>query len=166
MNCKELVYLLADYLDGSMEAHLRNDLDAHIAMCDSCKNFLNTYDRTRIICRQVRMDEIPDEFRERLRSFVLEKAQEYRREIDHYRAAAAEEQKERAEALLSAYRKRRLSPALSLAFEAHRERCAACGAYLRYMNGGKEAPPRSEEVEQHLAGLFDEIPPGDDPFLS
>jgi len=43
MNCKELVYLLGEYLDGSMEEHLRKDLDSHIAMCDSCTNFLNTY---------------------------------------------------------------------------------------------------------------------------
>ncbi len=166
MNCKELVYLLADYLDGSMEEHLRNDLEAHIAMCESCQNFLNTYDRTRIICGKVRLDEIPDEFRDRLRSFVLEKAQEYRREIAQYRTAAAEEQKEKAEALLLAYRQGRLSPALSLAFETHREQCAVCGAYLRDLNGGREAAPRSEEIEQHLAGLFDEISPGEDPFLS
>ena len=78
MNCKELVYLLGDYLDGTMEEQLRGELDVHIEMCDSCMNFLNTYDKTRIICRQIRLSEIPEEFRERLRSFVIAKAREHK----------------------------------------------------------------------------------------
>jgi hypothetical protein len=34
MNCKELVYLLADYLDGTMEETLRQELSVHIEMCE------------------------------------------------------------------------------------------------------------------------------------
>ncbi|MDX1815919.1 MAG: zf-HC2 domain-containing protein [Thermodesulfobacteriota bacterium] len=85
MNCKELVYLLGDYLNGSMEDHLREDLDAHIVMCESCTNFLRTYDTTKLICRQVQLNEIPEEFRERLKSFVIEKAKEHHQELDKYR---------------------------------------------------------------------------------
>jgi len=83
MNCKELAYLLGDYLDGTMEEQLRGELDVHIEMCDSCMNFLNTYDKTRIICRQIRLSEIPEEFKSRLhraRLYLREELSRYLRE--------------------------------------------------------------------------------------
>jgi hypothetical protein len=166
MNCKELVYLLGDYIEGTMEEHLRKELDAHIAMCDSCTNFLKTYDMTRIICRQIRLNELPGEFRERLRSFVIEKAQEFGRELEKYRRMAAEEQKRNVEDLIRAFRERRLSPALSLLFETHRERCAACGGFIRQLNGAGDHKPCPEELEEHLAGFLDALPPGEEPYRS
>ena len=106
MNCKELVYLLGDYLDGTMEEQLRGELDVHIGMCEPCMNFLNTYDKTRIICRQVQLSEIPEEFRERLRSFVIEKAREHHKGIEKYLALAAEERRNQVRSLLRAFRER------------------------------------------------------------
>ena len=67
-----------------LREQLKGELDAHIAMCEPCLHFLGTYDKTRILCRQVTLDEIPPEFRERLRSFVLEKARERREGIEKY----------------------------------------------------------------------------------
>ena len=164
MNCKELVFLLGEYLDGTMEGHLRNELDVHIAMCESCLHFLNTYDKTRIICRQIKPSEIPEEFRERLRSFVSQKAMEHHREIGKYWKMAAEEQRRQVESLLRAVREGRLSSSLAVIFEAHRDRCETCGAYLRTVNGGQEPKPPTPEIEEHLAEFFDAIPPGDEPF--
>jgi Putative zinc-finger len=166
MNCKELVYLLGDYLDGTMEEHLRTDLDAHIAMCDSCTNFLKTYDATKLICRQVQLNEIPEEFRERLKSFVIEKAKEHNQAIDKYRKMAAEEQRREVGNLLQAFREKRLSPSLSLLFDVHRDRCLTCGEFLRYLNGGGEPKPCPEEIEAHLAEFFEALPPGEEPYLS
>lgn len=164
MNCKELVYLLGEYLDGSMEEHLRRDLDAHIAMCDSCTNFLATYDRTRIICRQISPADIPEEFRERLRSFITDKAREYHREIEKYRKMAAEEQRRQVDSLLRAFRERRLSSSLSLLFDTHRDRCDKCGAFLRLLNGGDETKPVPPDIEDHLAEFLEAVPPGEEPF--
>lgn len=166
MNCKELVYLLGEYLDGSMEEQLRGELDAHIAMCDSCMNFLNTYDRTKIICRQVQLNEIPEEFRERLRSFVTAKAGEYSREIEKYRRMAAEDRRKQVESLLRAFREERLSPFLSVLFDAHEIRCEICGAFIRALNGGEDPKPVSPEIEEHLAGFLDALPPGEEPYRS
>ena len=166
MNCKELVYLLGEYIDGSMEEQLRGDLDAHIAMCESCTNFLATYDKTRLIFRQVQLSEIPGEFRERLRSFLAEKAREHHQGIDRYRKMAAEEQRGQVEALLRAYHEGRLSPSLSRLFDLHRERCETCGAFLRSLNGGKETQPVPPEIEEHLADFFEALPPGEEPFRS
>ena len=164
MNCKELVYLLGDYLDGSMEEHLRAELDTHIEMCESCIHFLNTYDKTRIICRQVRLNEIPEEFRERLRSFVTAKGGEYSREIEKYRRMAAEDRRKQVESLLRAFREQRLSPSLTLLFDTHRDRCEKCGAFIRTLNGGEEAKHVPLEIEEHLAEFLDALPPGEEPF--
>lgn len=164
MNCKELVYLLGEYLDGTMEDHLRKDLDVHISMCDSCLNFLTTFDKTRIICRQVRLDEIPEEFRIRLKSFVMQKAAERHAGIDKYIRMAEEERHRDVLALIGAYRTRTLSPALSVLFESHRDRCGKCGAFLRSINGGEERISVPEEIEEHLAEFLDAIPPGEVPF--
>lgn len=166
MNCKELIYLLGDYLDGSMEDQLRRDLDAHIAMCDSCMNFLSTYDRTRILCRQIRLSEIPEEFKERLRSFLADKAREYHQGIEKYRKMAAEEQRRQVEELLRAFRERRLSPSLSLLFDSHRDRCGKCGAFLRTLNGGEATRPVPPGIEEHLAEFLEALPPGEEPFRS
>lgn len=166
MNCKELAYLLGDYLDGSMEEQLRKDLDAHIAMCESCMNFLKTYDTTKLICRQVRLTEIPEEFRERLNSFVMQKAREHHQGLEKYRKMAAEEQKRNVENLLRAFREQRLSPPLSLLFDTHRDRCETCGEFLRYLNGGGEPRPCPEEIEGHFAEFLEAIPPGEEPFRS
>jgi len=71
MNCKELVYLLGDYIDGTMDDQLRQELSVHIELCEPCLNFLKTYDKTRILCREIRPEEIPEEVRNRLKAFVL-----------------------------------------------------------------------------------------------
>ena len=166
MNCKELAYLLGDYLDGTMEEQLRGELDVHIEMCDSCMNFLNTYDKTRIICRQIRLSEIPEEFRERLRSFVIEKAREHHKGIEKYLALAAEDRRKQVESLLRAFREERLSPSLSVLFDAHRNRCEICGAFIRALNGGEDPASVPPEIEEHFAEFLDALPPGEEPYRS
>ena len=164
MNCKELVYLLGDYLDGSIEESLRKELDVHISMCESCKNFLATYDKTRIICRQVTFQEIPEEFKARLKSFVMQKAEERHRGIEKYIRLAGEERSRRVDSLVAAYRERRLTPAAVLLFERHRDRCPRCGAFLRSLNGGARKPDVPPEVVEHLAEFFDALPAGEDAY--
>jgi anti-sigma factor RsiW len=166
MNCKELVYLLGEYLDGTMEEQLRGELDAHIAMCDSCTNFLNTYDKTRILCRQVSLSEIPEEFRERLRSFVIKKAREHHKGIEKYIVLAAEEQRMQVRSLLRAFREQRLSPSLSVLFDAHRNRCEICGVFIRALNGGVDPTSVPPEIEKHFAEFLDALPPGEEPYRS
>ena len=46
MNCKELAYMLADYIDGSMDPRLREELDAHLAKCEPCMAFTKTFQAT------------------------------------------------------------------------------------------------------------------------
>jgi anti-sigma factor RsiW len=163
MNCKELIHLLGDYVDGSMEEPLRSELDVHISMCDSCLHFLNTYDTTRIICRQITMDEIPEEFRERLRLFVMTKAREHHAGIEKYLPAAVD-RRERAASIIRAYWDGRLSPALARELDSHRDRCPTCGAYLKSLNGGEAPLPLPEGLEEHIVSFLEALPPGEDPF--
>ncbi len=167
MNCKELIYLLGDYFDGSMEAQLRTELDSHVAKCVPCVNFLRTYGKTRELCRQLKPEEIPEDLKVRLKAFVVAKAREHRRDIEKYVARAAEEQRRQVAAILLADVEDRLSPTLAAIFEAHRGRCTVCGSFLQRVKtvpGGAHAEPPSE-IESHIADFLDALPPGENPVL-
>lgn len=166
MNCKELISLLEDYLDGTMEEQLKGELDAHIAMCEPCLHFLGTYDKTRILCRQVTLDEIPPEFRERLRSFVLEKARERREGIEKYLQKETMERHEQAVSVVNGYIAGQLSPHLSRDIDLHRRECPLCGEYFETLDQCGNNPEISREVEEHLQSLLDVLPAGEPPFRS
>ena len=46
MICQELVEVLTEYLDGTIGAHDRARLDAHIAVCDDCQVYLQEFKTT------------------------------------------------------------------------------------------------------------------------
>ncbi len=165
MNCKELVYLLGDYIDGTMEESLRRELDVHIAMCDSCLNFLSTYNKTRIACRQVKLQEIPEEFRVRLKSFVMRKAEERHQGIEKYIRIAEEEKRREVDSLIAAYREKRLTPVAAVLFDTHRDRCPSCGSFLRSLNGGAHSADVPAGIVDHLSEFLDALPPGEEPYL-
>ncbi len=164
MNCKELVYLLGDYIDGTMDESLRRELDVHIAMCESCMNFLSTYNKTRLACRQVELDEIPEEFRVRLKAFVMRKAEERHQGIEKYIRLAEEERRRSVDSLIAAYCEKRLTPAAAVLFDTHRERCPSCGSFLRSLNGGARNPDVPVGIVDHLAEFLDALPPGEEPY--
>jgi hypothetical protein len=165
MNCKELVYLLGDYLDGTMEEHLRQELSVHIELCEPCLNFLKTYDRTRILCRQIQPEEIPEEVRNRLKAFILQKAFEHHRDIEKYLERAAGERRAQVSGILRAYLTDRLSPTMNVLFRTHREGCESCGGFLKSLNGGKEVPAVPPEIEEHIAEFLEALPPGESPVI-
>jgi len=165
MNCKELVYLLSDYINGTMEELLRQELSVHIDLCEPCLNFLKTYDKTRILCRQIRPEEIPEEVRNRLKAFVLQKAREHHRDIEKYLERAARERREQVADILRAYFANQLSPTMEILFRAHHDRCETCGAFLRDINDGKASTAVPPDIEEHIAEFLDALPPGEVPTL-
>ncbi|MBI5577384.1 MAG: zf-HC2 domain-containing protein [Deltaproteobacteria bacterium] len=168
MNCKELVYLLGDYLEGTMEEHLRQEFSRHLELCEPCMNFLRTYDTTRILCRQIRPEEIPEEVRYRLKAFILEKVREHNLDIGKYVERAARERREQVETLLRAYAADRLSPTMAVLFRTHHDRCEMCGAFLKGIDGEKKTAVMTElspEIEEHIAGFIEALPPGEPPTL-
>jgi hypothetical protein len=165
MNCKELVYLLGDYLEGSMEEHLRQELAVHIERCEPCMNFLQTYDKTRILCRQIQPEEIPEEVRNRLKAFVLQKAREHHKDIEKYLERTARERSEQVTGILRAYLANRLSATMNLLFRTHRDGCDLCGAFLKGLNGGKAIPEVPPDIEDHIAEFLEALPPGESPVI-
>ena len=167
MNCKELVYLLGDYFDGSMDATLRRELDAHVAKCDPCVNFLRTYGKTRELCREIRPDEIPADLKVRLKAFVIAKAQEHHRDIEKYLARAADDQRRQVAQILLADIEDRLSPTMATIFESHRGRCTVCGSFLERVKKARGGAPEDApaDIESHIAAFLDALPPGEGPVL-
>ena len=72
-SCKELVDLMADYLEGQLDPDVARDLDQHLADCPPCLNFLKTYRATTHLIREVACEEIPPELGERLERFLRER---------------------------------------------------------------------------------------------
>jgi anti-sigma factor RsiW len=160
--------MLGDYLDGTMEEHLRQEFSVHLEMCEPCMNFLRTYDSTRILCRQIRPEEIPEEVRLRLKAFVMEKVHEHNRDIEKYLELAAGERRDQVATLIRAYADKRLSPTMELMFRTHKEQCETCGAFLKRINGGGLSagnPDLSSDIEEHIAEFLEALPPGETPTL-
>lgn len=68
--CRDIVALLADYLDGSLEPGAARSLRAHLEGCAPCIAFVNTYKGTVKAARQLKETDIPPELKERLLSFL------------------------------------------------------------------------------------------------
>lgn len=73
MTCRELIAVLADYLEQSLAADAVADLERHLADCAPCRAYIATYAKTRAIGGDAQRVEMPEEMRARLREFLLER---------------------------------------------------------------------------------------------
>jgi anti-sigma factor (TIGR02949 family) len=73
VQCREIVDLLADYLDGTLPLDTAKALETHLEGCQPCIAFVNTYRGTINAARKIREAEIPPELRDRLLSFLRRK---------------------------------------------------------------------------------------------
>ena len=169
MNCKELAYLLADYLDGSMDPRMRAELDEHIARCEPCMIFAKTY---RMTCRkaaELRGDiqyEIPDEVQERLTAFLVSAARKYPGQMEEYHRQAERECEAKVQAFCRAAIEGKLSSMSSLMVDGHIAVCPKCREYfviLRSAHADFCLPPH--EILEHVIRLLESLPPGEEFFL-
>jgi hypothetical protein len=65
-----MVDLIVEYLEDTLEPSLRQAFEAHIADCQNCWRFLQTYRETIALGQQLRGDTIPPDMRERLEAFL------------------------------------------------------------------------------------------------
>ena len=70
LRCQDVVELLADYLEGALEAAPAHDLEAHLSGCRDCAGFMATYRGTVGVVRTLSEHELPPELRSRLRAFL------------------------------------------------------------------------------------------------
>lgn len=66
LNCREVVDLVTEYLEGGLEVEERLAFERHVAVCPPCRGYLNQF---RLITRTagaLREDDVPEPLRERL----------------------------------------------------------------------------------------------------
>jgi anti-sigma factor RsiW len=73
VTCSDFLKELTDYLDDSMDAQTRAELEDHLQWCHNCYVICNTTKRTIEIYRDSQLYELPDDLRTRLRSAILAK---------------------------------------------------------------------------------------------
>jgi anti-sigma factor RsiW len=66
MVCQELVEVLTEYLDGTLGAHDRARLQAHLAVCDDCQAYLEQFKTTIAITERSGAQELTPELRNNL----------------------------------------------------------------------------------------------------
>ncbi len=70
LRCRDIVDLLAKYLDRELDASTARALDRHLADCRPCTAFLRTYRSTVRTTRRLREEDLPPQLRERLVGFL------------------------------------------------------------------------------------------------
>jgi predicted anti-sigma-YlaC factor YlaD len=76
MTCKEAIDVLGEFLEASLTPELAAELEAHLRDCAPCRAYLNTYRKTRELTGKVGQTPMPDEMKERLRRFLLDRLEE------------------------------------------------------------------------------------------
>ena len=73
MTCNELIDTLVDYIGGELAAEQRASADAHLAGCQNCTFYLESYTHTVRVVRQLpKCGPLPPAFEARLRQVLKE----------------------------------------------------------------------------------------------
>jgi len=73
MTCEEAIAVLDDYLEAVLGPDALASLEQHLRDCPPCVAYLNTYRRTREVAAGASRVAMPEEMKERLRRFLLER---------------------------------------------------------------------------------------------
>lgn len=73
MICSEFLVHLDDLLDGTVEAALRVEMEAHMGSCEHCTITIKTTRKTIEVYRSNEIYDLPDGLRERLQAAILAK---------------------------------------------------------------------------------------------
>jgi anti-sigma factor RsiW len=71
MTCKELIEVLAEYLDDALTPEVVADIERHLSGCAPCRAYLATYVKTRTVSAEANRVEMPDDMKDRVRDFLL-----------------------------------------------------------------------------------------------
>lgn len=66
MACEDLVELVSDYLEDSLDPDTRTRVDLHLAGCDGCSNYLQQFRSTISTLGRVTEEQLDVDFRDRL----------------------------------------------------------------------------------------------------
>lgn len=76
MTCEEVITVLLEYLDRTLDAEVVARLEAHLETCAPCRAYLATYKRTVATVRAAGRAEMPEDLRRRLAAFLAEQARD------------------------------------------------------------------------------------------
>lgn len=76
MTCAEFLKELTDYLDDSLDARTRAELEEHLVWCHECFVVCDTTKKTIQIYRNSTIYELPNDLRSRLHSAIMSKCQQ------------------------------------------------------------------------------------------
>jgi Putative zinc-finger len=68
-SCKDLVGLLADFVEHQLPPAVHEDLQKHLTRCPQCVAQLKTYESTLTLLRSIRDEDLPRELRCTLKAF-------------------------------------------------------------------------------------------------
>jgi anti-sigma factor RsiW len=68
--CRPGVELLGEYLEGTLPAEVRADIDSHVSGCPRCVAFIESYRATPEILRKATLAELPAELETSLLDFL------------------------------------------------------------------------------------------------
>ncbi len=66
MTCREMIELLLDYCNGELDSALCQQLREHLDMCPPCVTYLETYQITIRVSRQLPATPMPEHLMQRL----------------------------------------------------------------------------------------------------
>lgn len=73
MNCKGVVVELSEYLDGSMDAALKAELESHLKNCKKCRLIIDTTQKTiNIFCNSEPVA-LPKDVKQRLQQALAQR---------------------------------------------------------------------------------------------
>ncbi len=78
MTCSEFLKELTDYLDETIDAATRAELEDHLNWCHNCYVICNTTKKTVEIYRGSEIYELPEDLRTRLRAAIVTKCQQHK----------------------------------------------------------------------------------------
>ncbi len=68
ITCRQLAELLLDYVNGELPPELQEHVRQHLQWCPPCVTYLETYQLTIRLTRQLPCAPLPDELKQRLRA--------------------------------------------------------------------------------------------------
>ena len=78
MTCSDFLKELTDYLDESIDAQTKAELEDHLQWCHNCYVICNTTKMTIEIYRDSHLYELPDDLRGKLRTAILSKCHSHK----------------------------------------------------------------------------------------
>ena len=66
MKCQELLSVLNDYVDGTVDPDICQEFEKHMAGCNPCQVVVDNVRKTIVLYREGKPVELPAHFRERL----------------------------------------------------------------------------------------------------